>query len=298
MERERVADVSEKQVTWIHRYGDQLASYRYRAAMPAAEVGKINGFSCGVNREGDADIVVFTKASMDDVQAAKQLKSEGAVIVADFQDDNFSGQMRPIYEEMSKIADHIVCPSVFMREKIQHEVGRWATVITDPYEFDEVEPHACGDHHLWFGHIRNFPELKLVMGAMGDRKLRVVTGPPQLATVREIPGVIMWSKENLRKAFKLSNIVILPTQPGAEHKTPNRLINAIRQGCFAVCMEHPAYREFRDFMWVGNFPTGLRWTEAFREELNDRVKRAQDYIRDRYSPETIGRYWADFLGGL
>lgn len=277
-------------VVWISRF-PHLATFRYRAEMPAKEVAKINGFVTGVN-EGEADIVVFTKPVLADIEIAKKLKAEGAKIVADLQDNHFHDQSEEAYRKIAVLSDAIVCASDVMRQVIAQETGKEACVIEDPYEFPEVEPHANGDDYLWFGHQRNFGELASVMGMMGSRKLRVVTGP------KPVPTTIPWSLENIQKAFAQSNIVLLPTQEGAEYKSPNRLVNSIRQGCFAVCMTHPAYWEFRDFVWVGHFHTGLRWTDAFRDELNDRVKEAQDYIRDRFSPESIGGQWAKFLESL
>jgi len=49
---------------------------------------------------------------------------------------------------------------------------------------------------------------------------------------------------------------------------------------------------------VGEFYTGLRWATAFRKDLDDCVLAAQDYIRDRYSPETIGKKWAELMEGV
>lgn len=280
--------MSEKNVVWISRFGNEMASFRYRAAIPAAEVGKLNGFKCGIN-DGEADIVVFTKPVGDDIALAKKLKADGAKIVLDLSDNHFDSPLAHVYRDIAPVGDYIICASPVMKEIIRERTGRDAHVIPDPYEFDEVEPHADGDNFLWFGHYRNFVEMTKVMKSMGERKLRVVTGP------KEIPGTIPWSIGNLRKTFKMSNIVILPTQEGAEYKSPNRLINALRQGCFCVCMDHPAYWEFRDYVWVGDFHTGLRWTEAFRGELNACVKAGQDYIRSKYSPAAIGALWAQFL---
>lgn len=279
-----------KGVVWISRF-PHLATFRYRAEAPSKEVAKYNGFTVGLN-EGEADIAIFTKPVQADVEIAKKLKSEGAKIVSDLQDNHFHTGREETYREMAQLSDAIVCASDVMRQIIGQETGKDACVIQDPYEFPEVEPHANGDDYLWFGHQVNFADIAGVMGMMGSRKLRVVTGP------KHVPTTIPWSLENLQKAFAQSNIVLLPTREGSEYKSPNRLVNSIRQGCFAVCMNHPAYWEFRNFVWVGHFHTGLRWSDAFRDELNDRVREAQDYVRDRFSPETIGKQWVSFLESL
>lgn len=278
-----------KRVVWVHRFGPVLASYRYRAEMPAHEVGKINGFETAVNN-GEADIVVFAKVTEADVVTARKAKAEGAKIVVDLSDDYFGTKMRGMYEEMASLSDAIVTASPVMRARLQDYIKRDATVITDPYEQEECEPHAEGENFIWFGHSRNLPEILSVQSHLYKRKLLVATGPKP---TNGFPAI--WGPEALKEVFKTANIALLPTVQGAENKSPNRLLNAIRAGLFPVCMAHPAYHEFRHLVWVGHFATGLRWTDAFKGELNGMVKKAQDYIRDRYSPQAIGRQWASLL---
>ena len=281
--------MSAKSIVWVHPFGESVASYRYRAAIPCEEVGKINGYTTAM-QDGEADIVVFSKPSAEQFTIAQQAKADGAKIIVDIADDHFGHSVvGPIYRAFVDIADGIVTGSDVMRGRIYDYVKRDSVVLNDPYEQEECAPHADGDEFLWFGHIRNFAEAQTAFPFMGDRRLRVVTGPQKIA------GTIQWSPEVMKQAFPISNIVILPTQEGAEYKSPNRLLNSIRAGCFPVCMSHPAYREFRDFVWVGNFPTGLRWVDAFKDDLNGLVAKAQDYIRDKYSPSAIGKQWADYL---
>ena len=276
-------------IVWVHRYGQQFASFRYRAATPAVEVAKINGYKTAIN-SGEADIVIFSKPHEYELEMAQKAKAEGAKIVVDISDDHF---MRDdVQKRFAELADGIVTGTDTMRARIYDYTKKDSVAIPDPYEFAECEPHADGDDYLWFGHSSNFNALVRVMPSMKGRKLRVVTGPKNAA------GTILWTPENMVTAFQMSNIVVLPTLLGHEFKTNNRLVNSIRSGCFAVCMGHPAYMEFKRHVWVGNFPTGLRWAEHFRKDLNGLVKSAQDYIRDRYSPEAIGRLWASYLGSL
>jgi len=272
-------------VVWVNRFGPNMASYRYRAETPANEVKK-HGINASINN-GEADVVIYSKPWGEDLEKAKKAKSEGCKVIVDFCDDHF--QRDPTYKEFADLADGIVCPTPIMRARIYDYVKKDSVVIPDPYEMDECEPHADGDNYLWFGHMGNLKDILDVVQYLGDRKLRVVSGPQQ------IPSVIPWSPENLRDTMKVSNICLFPTKPGSEYKSPNRLINAFRAGLFPVCMTHPAYLEFKHFCWVGNLPTGLKWEKSFKKDLNDLVKAGQDYIRERYSPETIGKKWAEYL---
>ena len=266
-----------------------MASYRYRAAMPAEAVGKINGFRTAINN-GEAEIAVYSKPTADDLEGATAAKAQGVKIIADLGDDHFATDQ--VYHDFAKLADAIVCPTQAMRARIYDYTKRDAAVIPDPYEQEESAPHADGENLLWFGNIVNIKDITNVSHLLAGRTLRVVSGP------RLLPTVIPWSPENIKIEFSRANIALFPTRPGSENKSPNRLLNAIRAGLFPVCMKHPAYMEFRSMVWVGHFPTGLRWTDAFRGDLNALVKGAQDYIRDRYSPAEVGRQWASFLEGV
>jgi len=278
-----------KGVVWVNRYGENMASYRYRALTPSIEVAKYNGFATAVNN-GEADIVVFSKPSREELPMARKAKDDGAKIVVDFSDDHF--QRSETYSKFAALADGIVCASPIMRGRIYDYIKRDSVAIPDPYEQPESAPHADGTNYLWFGHIGNFQEVISSMPFLQGRTLRVVSGPPK------IPHVIQWTPKNMAEAFAQSNICIFPSKPDSDFKSANRLINAIRAGCFAICTERPAYEEFKQFVWVGNFPTGLKWTEAFRQDLNDLVKAGQDYVRDRYSPAAIGKQWANYLEAL
>lgn len=282
--------MSEKNVLFLHRFGPSLASYRYRAQTPFEQVAKHNGFKTGINAPGDYDIIVVGKPHPDDFPVVESAKKEGAKIVVDFCDDHFEGKQGEMYRRMAVLADHITTGSEVMRARLQRYIERDAAVIPDPYEQPELPPHADGDKFLWFGHRSNINEILNWRPHLKGRNVKVATGPKP---VEDMP--VVWGPEHLRIALSEANIVLLPTQEGAEYKTPNRLLNAIRAGCFPVCMRHPAYVEFRHHVWVGDFITGIKWTDCFKADLNEMVAAAQDYIRDKYSPETIGTKWAQFL---
>lgn len=281
-----------KNITFIHQL-THSATYRYRSEIPAKEVSRINGYTAKVN-EGTADILVFSKPLETDLTMAEAAKEEGCKIVVDFTDDHFrkrtAGKM---YTSMAQFADVLVCPTKVMQERLKEVLNREAVVIPEPYEFEELPPHADGDKFLWFGNKQNLPGLVQWQPYIQDLDLTVVT-----AQNDKWPDYLPWSLETMKEQLAVRNIVLLPTMKGAEYKSANRLVNSIRTGCFAVCQDHPAYEEFRQFAWVGNFATGVKWSKAFRSDLNDIVRAGQDYIRDRYSPETIGKQWATLFDSL
>lgn len=282
--------MSEKSVLFLHRFGPALASYRYRSQVPSEQVAKHNGFKTGLNAPGDYEIIVVGKPHEDDFPVIESAKKDGAKIVVDFCDDHFEGKSGDMYRKVAGLADHITTGTEVMRARLHRYLERDAVVLPDPYEQEECAPHANGDKFLWFGHISNLNEILAWKPYLVGRDVKVATGPNPVDGIAPV-----WGPENLRKALAEANMVLLPTQAGSEYKTPNRLLNAIRAGCFPVCMSHPAYLEFRPMVWVGDFTTGIKWTDCFKADLNGLVADAQDYIRNRYSPEAVGTKWAQFL---
>lgn len=254
-----------------------MASYRYRAKIPAEQIGAdING--------GEAEIAVFSKPMDGDIDLAKSIKSQGCKIVLDICDDHLS---LPLYQDMLKLADLVTCGTEEMRRRI----GK-GEIIPDPYEEEETTPHTQGNKALWFGHQINYPDIEAWKPHLKGLDLHIMTGP------RQIAGCSLWSLENQHKALKESNIVLLPVRKGVEHKTSNRLLNALRAGCFPICSHHPSYEEFRQFAWLGDPHTAIRWLSEFSSITDEIVKAGQDYIRDKYSPETIGKRWKEVLGSI
>lgn len=261
-------------VSFIHPYGEMTASYRYRARMPAEEIG------ASLNRM-DADIIVISKPST--IQEGEFIKAQGKKLVVDFCDNHFDHpKLGEIYRGLAKIADACVVPTEKMKEYVPHGT---IAVIPDPYEMPELEPHAEGDGILWFGHNAGLKALERVP----KLALTIVTGP------KIAEGMTLWTPESQEKAMRECSISLHPCLKGHEYKSPNRLLNALRMGLFPICDRHPSYVEFRKFVWASDIRTGMAWRSEFRHELNDMVRAGQDYIRDRYSPKTIGAKWRDFL---
>ncbi len=251
-----------------------MASYRYRTKVPAEHLGaRING--------GPADIAVFSKPMKGDKEIAEQVKEHGGCVVVDICDPHS-------YDEILQYADMVVCPTKVMQEHIWVAYEREAHVVPDPWEFEEVAPHANGIELLWFGHETNLQDIY----PWRTLNMRVVTGP------QTIPGTTFYSPENLHRALTEANMVLLPSRPAAVYKSPNRLLNAVRMGCFPVCDEHPAYEEFREWVWASGVGHGLKWAKHYKEDLNDLVRGCQDYIRDRYSPKTVGEQWKELLDSI
>jgi len=279
-------------VSWIHSLGPGAASYRYRAQMPAEQVERIAGHECSLNA-GAADVMIFAKPMPDDLATAKMAKNDGVRVVVDFCDDHFAHrEIGETYRRMANVADIITCPTATMGARIYAATGRESVTIGDPYEMPLIPPHADGPKTIWFGHQRNLPEIMHVFERIDMANFMLVTGE-----TTKVKGYIPWSVENLTTALSEANTAILPVMDGGEYKSPNRLINALRAGCFVVTKGVPEHKEFREFVWTGGLETGLKWFRAFESDLNDRVLAGQAYI-EKYSPERIGAQWAQLISSL
>jgi uncharacterized Rossmann fold enzyme len=272
-EREKYFD--NKSVSFIHYGNDSMASYRYRCRIPSEQLqAPTNNVS--------ADVVIFTKPTTGDDHWALMARNEGRKVVVDFCDDHFDGNL---YNRMLDYADAVTCPTRAMAARIPEYYAGPVTVIPDPYEYPLVEPHCNGVKLLWFGHAVNYHSLERVLPEIEDYPLRVVSNRPDC---------IQWSADIMPAEFARADIVIIPAT--ASYKSPNRTIEAIRQGCFVVAEPHPSLNEFPG-IWVGNIKEGIEWARQNPKLANERTLEAQRYV-ERFSPERTGNAWKTLLKEL
>lgn len=278
-------------VAFIHRGGPVMASYRYRCLIPADSLNQMNGYQVKINEAGEYDTVIFSKPMSEDVTMAKSVKEQGGRVIVDIGDDHLTHPIiGPVYTEMLQLADTLVSPTQEMAERVYRVSGKSPLVIPDPFEFPEAMPHAMGNKLLWFGHQNNLKDLKAYKNMLGGWDLTIVTGPDK----RE--GALLWSQESLMYALAQANVVMIPVRKGHEFKSNNRLLNAVRAGCFVVCSQQPSHEEFGSTCWVGPIKAGLDWAKAFQGDLNGLVRQAQQQVTARYHPTVIAQKWAEVLG--
>lgn len=210
-------------------------------------------------------------------------------VVYDVVNDHFRGPRAANYHAMCDVADVITCASETMAEIVQHHTGRDSIMIDDPYENDEVEPAVRGDGVLWFGHSANVASLLPHIEAIG----------PKLIVCSNIRSAhVPWSLENEGRCLQGAAVCALTgSNQGA---SANRWVKAVRAGRFVVCPEDAprAWRAFEDYCWIGDVAEGLRWALNNREEACRKIKAGQDYIRQRFSPQSIGLQWAEVFASI
>jgi uncharacterized Rossmann fold enzyme len=261
-------------VSFIHKGGPVMASYRYRAEVPASQLANTT-----LNNP-DADVLIFAKPALEEVIEATRARMQGKRVIVDFCDDHFTEDH---YKAMAFLADAVTCPTESMAGVIKEHTGLDAQVIIDPYTFDEAEPHCRGSRVLWFGHAVNIHSLRRVQPDLGP-----------VVVVSNVAGSIPWSLETMQRELRLADIVIIPAT--AEYKSANRAVEAIRQGCFVVAEPHPSIKDFPG-IWIGNIKEGIQWAQQNLQEANFRTSAAQSYVMERYSPKTQAFAWRTIIVG-
>jgi len=255
------------------KFKESMASARYRGAIPEAELRKL-----GIP-EGD-DILICSKHGWD-----WSITDRFGKIVFDMSDDHFHSAHSAHYRLACEKADAITCPTPTMAKIILAETGRVATVIPDPYEQRETKAHIH-DSLLWYGHYTNAPDLERELPSLAGMKIEIVS---------TIKGFTMWSPKAMDEAFSKAGLVIIPTGLSMA-KSGNRAVEAIRRGLFVVANPLPAYSDLG--IWLGDIRAGVDWALSHRGEAIRRIKQSQDYVRYQYSPQRIGKLWANLLSSI
>jgi hypothetical protein len=254
-----------------------LASFRLRSIIPAKYL-KAHGIEPVLG--GRSDWVILQKHDWPD-----GVEKGASRVLFDVCDDYFGKEHDAHYRKWCERADVITCNSVTMAEVIKRETGRDAVVIDDPYESGEFEP-KCHAPALWFGNQRNMVDLLPIIGKVG----RLV-----ICTDLKHPEVLEWSPEAMERAWTACGITVLPTGLSMA-KSANRAIESIRRGIYPVCGRLPAYQELG--LGSDDIPAEVHERLQNPEWTVATVARLQNVIRDRFSPETVGRKWLECLSSI
>lgn len=256
-------------------FGKEVASSRLRGLIPQQELRK-RGIRSG------KDVLVYGKhfLGFDDI-------GQYGVKVFDICDDHFhTPDLERYYRTHADKADFLTCNSEYMKQRIRMETGRDAVVIPEPYESKEGEP-GIAPYLYWFGHKSNLDDIE---------RLKPNLRHPLLILTNSF-GYMEWTKEKHDEVMKLPLIVVIPVGKSLA-KSENRIVESIRQGKY-VCAEFlPAYDPFSAFFPLVDIPTHIEAALSDPEASIAKIKAAQDYIRDRYSPQTIADKWLEVIYGI
>jgi len=253
-------------------FGEEVASSRLRATIPQAELAKI-----GIGK--GRDVLIYGKHFVEERQLDPFNKR-----IYDVCDDHFDHEtLGPYYHRHCQIADEVTCNSATMQAIIKAKTGRHAFVIPEPYESPE-QATAIEPRLFWYGHKSNLKDIE---------RLKPDLHHPLLIMTNK-DGYPQWSKVAFQNAMDMNPIVVIPTGKSIA-KSENRMVEAIRCGRY-VCAEYlPAYAPFTSFFDLGNIPAQIDVVLANPLAAMAKIKDAQEFIRERYSPATIAGKWLEVI---
>ena len=260
-------------VSFFHGKTAQQASYRYRGAIPARELG------VPMNDES-ATIWIVSKIDRGTPALIERAHAHGKRVIVDACDLHFA---MPWYRASIEMADQLTTPTRVSASILYEDFGRPVAVIPDPYELQEASPHVCGLNLFWFGHAQNYYSLEPWLPALKGYTLRVMSN---------VEGAIPWSLDRLQEELAWADVVLIPET--APYKSANRAVEAIRQGCFVVAEPHPSLMDMPG-IWVGNLLKGIQWVEQNPQVANERIRESQNYVREHYSQARVANAWRTLI---
>lgn len=273
---------------------ERMPAYRYRMSIPG-EYLKNNGWGVEITQRAiDADIHFYSKPYHDDTYLLASVAKEASSrrFIFDICDDVFwRDNSVPDYTRMmANLAEIVTVPTVDMGEVVKRETGCDSFVIPDPCEFKRKPIKDISNPRvMWFGTYTNMKALKDVSL---DYPLEVVCSRESYKAAMHIPSDVTfteWSLENMEKAFERNNIVIIPVEKKESKnvKSPNRVVEAIRNGLSVVAGDIPSYHQF-----------GIRIDSDMNEGISNIVKTTesmQDYVDDNFDISVVGEQWLNQL---
>jgi hypothetical protein len=259
----------------------ELASTRFRLLIPSQHVKY-------KYQLGSGDITIFPK----DAVPLGEVKGFSGVKLWDVCDDHFDNPSKGrYYRSMLELADVVTCTTPYLKERIW-QLGREATVISDPLEFPQRAPKIGFQKLLWYGHSSNLDPLFEL--DLSGYDLAVVTNKNE-------DWCLPWSHENMRKGLEWCDVVIIPVKQETQKasylaKSPNRMTEAINAGRFVVANDMPAYRDYG--MYLGDIKEGLEWIRNNPHDSEQRLIKAQSLVLERHSPRVIAAQWESLFDSI
>lgn len=314
----------------------QTASSRMRSYLPC-EYLKSKGFACEIyqaEHKNQYDIVVFQKIySESAVALAMNLKSQNVKIIFDLCDNHFyvpnktvqTKQKSERLKQMLALAD-VVSVSNLEIAKLISDKTTW--LIDDVIEIPRLNLIKKWWHQKWIGQKNT---LKIVWyGSSGHKEpasglIDLPLALPFLETLHKQHQIeltvisnnrdkfnqyvsttnfptkyVAWKEKTFPYIFKQQDICIIPINlnPFTICKTSNRLVTSLMLGVPVVADEIPSYAEFNEYCYLNDWSHGLFEYANSAVLRQQDVRRAREYIGNRYSIEVVTQQWKslfDFL---
>lgn len=305
-------------------FSAHLASRRYTAIIPAQLLG---GHVVAYDPEAMAPdefldrykprTLIFTKAfDWRFVELTKAAQKSGIKAMATVVDWHFE---RDYNRALFEISDQLVVQTAEMAKTVEDIIGRKPVIIEEPYEGRRNSPRFSPGEVvklLWYGSNNNLDGLEHCMHQLarleGYRfRLVVVCETPSAAqeTLSRIPEahseikclIGQWTPDFQDQATEDADLILIPNINAKEKRVKghNRLVAAIHGGRLALASPLPQYLELKDFCWCGeDMAEGIEWAREHGLEAETRIKKGQQYIDKRFSPNAVAARWAEEIQSL
>lgn len=256
------------------------------------------------------------------------LRQRGRTVVADINDDYFGDDFYgPSFRDVVSRVDAVVTSTPEMAAVVGRHTPQPTFVVTDPYEgpagvaaFDpKGKPRWLGGlgsrrkrlQLVWFGHQSNWPEMQARLPQLATARVKplaieIVTAPglgieafcAQFNAVHRRTCELHftpWSMDATWAALARAAAVLIPSRVDESSKavkSPNRLVESLRAGRYAIADPLPSYRALAAYCdLTGNFEAALETAIERPAEILDRIAAGQRYIESAYSPEAVAVAW-------
>ena len=286
------------------------ASVRFRATVPLKGMREEDGFITKVTDAKPGELVVLAKnIHKEDIDFLIRNKIK---FIFDVCDDKWNKDPQ-LYNYACRTANLVTTTCELLQSKIKEYTTKTAFIIPDPTEREQEEPIFNPKDHIklaWFGGRKSFSlfnwddvvnDLRTVTT---NFSIHAITNKPDKASKRlshlikdKILFMYGWDFEKQGQIVRDSDIVLLPIPKGmplVQVKSPNRVIDGIQQGRFVLTNDGvDSYKNLKDYIHLGDLKEGLKWALNNKEQVIEKIKLGQDYIKRNHSPEVIGKRWIE-----
>jgi len=308
-------------------------SYRVRATLPSSKI-KDSKVVDDLNAINQNDIVVVNKKIKKaevDILCERNLK-----YIFDISDNKWPLQ-KDILNYTAEKARLITTTCDTLKSVIKNNTGKDAFVIPDPTERDEEEAKfevTKNNLVVYYGSDSNYKNvnwnyIRTQLQSVHNTNLVIITNipkeirPHKMAHYRgkiqkmnqtdrenlikevenEYKKVIPWSFETQADYVRRSSFVLLPVSSKSSDmmrsKGNNRPVDALRMGRYVICTHGvPSYSLLKDFIHIGDIQQGYQWAINNKEEVLDKIKRGQKFVRENYELDIIAKQWQNIYESI
>lgn len=317
-------------VFWVVRgsgdvFSRNLSSTRYSAVIPALSLGgNVVAYDTDtmspkkfLDRYNPSRLILTKAFDQGFVELAQEAKKKNIPTMATAVDWHFDKNFN---QKLFATVDKIVVQTQAMSVAVKENTGRTSIIIEEPYEGTRRRPRFKPKgplRLLWYGGNNNLDGLVQCLGeflsSQGnhyrlhvvaqtfDRAHEVLNDLPRHSGSTIDVDIEEWSMEGQTRALGQCDVVLIPSLMTKEKmvKGHNRLVEAIHAGRLAMAFPLPQYKELQNFCWCGEkLLDGISWALDNKLEAQVRIKKGQQYIDKRFSPEVVASRWSEEILSL